>query len=141
MNPTRPDIRWQQRFQNFDRAFTLLDGALKDRPLEAYSALEQEGIIQRFEYAYELAWKTMKDFLEDGGIVLAPVTAREVIKQAFAARLVEDGQVWIDMMLHRNQLAHTYDYSKFRDVLVAVRDRYHPAMSSLRAWLATQVQA
>ena len=141
MNPTHPDIRWQQRFQNFDRAFTLLDSALKDRPLDAYSALEQEGIIQRFEYAYELAWKTMKDFLEDGGVVIAPVTAREVIKRAFAARLVEDGQVWIDMMLHRNQLAHTYDYSKFRDVLVAVRDRYHPAMSSLRAWLATQVQA
>jgi nucleotidyltransferase substrate binding protein (TIGR01987 family) len=141
MNPTHPDIRWQQRFQNFDRAFTLLDSALKDRSLDAYSALEQEGIIQRFEYAYELAWKTMKDFLEDGGVVIAPVTAREVIKRAFAARLVEDGQVWIDMMLHRNQLAHTYDFSKFREVLVAARDRYHPAMSSLRAWLTTQVQA
>ena len=140
MTPTLPDIRWQQRFQNFGRAFMLLDSALKDRPLDAYSALEQEGIIQRFEYAYELAWKTMKDYLEANGIVISPVTAREVIKQAFAARLVEDGQVWIDMMLHRNQLSHTYDFSKFREVLQAARDRYQPAMSRLHAWLSEQMQ-
>lgn len=62
--PAQPDIRWQQRFQNFDRAFKLFQSALQERPLDAYSALEQEGIIQRFEYAYELAWKTMKDYLQ-----------------------------------------------------------------------------
>jgi nucleotidyltransferase substrate binding protein (TIGR01987 family) len=69
--PQNPDIRWQQRFQNFDRAFVLLRSALQDRPLDEYSALEQEGIIQRFEYAYELAWKTMKDYLEANGVVMS----------------------------------------------------------------------
>ena len=136
--PQYPDIRWQQRFQNFDRAFVLLRSALQDRPLDEYSALEQEGIIHRFEYAYELAWKTMKDYLEVNGVVMSPVTAREVIKQAFAAKLVPDGQVWIDMMLHRNQLSHTYDFSKFRQVLEAAHTRYLPAMEILHEWLMTQ---
>ena len=134
------DIRWQQRFQNFDRAFVLLRSALHDRPLDQYSPLEQEGIIQRFEYAYELAWKTMKDYLEANGVVITPVTAREVIKQAFAAKLVANGQLWIDMMLHRNQLSHTYDFSKFRQVLEAVNARYLPAMDSLHEWLLTQAK-
>ena len=138
MTPAQPDIRWQQRFQNFDRAFTLFQAALQERPLDAYSALEQEGIIQRFEYAYELAWKTMKDYLQDSGVVISPVTPREVIKQAFAANLVADGQVWVDMMLHRNQLSHTYDFSKFRQVLEAAVNRYGPAMQALHTWLAAQ---
>jgi nucleotidyltransferase substrate binding protein (TIGR01987 family) len=139
--PAQPDIRWQQRFQNFDRAFKLFQSALQERPLDAYSALEQEGIIQRFEYAYELAWKTMKDYLQASGVVISPVTPREVIKQAYAANLLTDGQVWVDMMLHRNQLSHTYDFSKFRQVLEAAMDRYGPAMQALHTWLAAQLQS
>lgn len=138
MTSTPLDIRWQQRFQNFDRAFVLLRTALQDRPLDEYTALEQEGIIQRFEYAYELAWKTMKDYLEANGIMISPVTAREVIKQAYTAKLIADGQVWIDMMLHRNQLSHTYDFSKFRQVLEAVQMRYFPAMENLHEWCMIQ---
>ena len=141
MTPLNQDIRWRQRFQNFDRAFILLRSALHDRPLDQYSPLEQEGIIQRFEYAYELAWKTMKDYLEANGVLIAPVTPREVIKQAFAAKLVADGQVWIDMMLHRNQLSQTYDFSKFRQVLGATHARYLPALEDLHEWLMTQANA
>lgn len=140
MSTPPPDIRWQQRFQNYDRAFVLLRSALEDRPLDQYSALEQEGIIQRFEYAYELAWKTMRDYLEANGVVINPVTAREVIKQAFAAKVVADGQVWIDMMLHRNQLSHTYDFAKFRLVLDAIQAHYLPAMATLHEWLMDQAQ-
>lgn len=140
MSTYPPDIRWQQRFQNFDRAFVLLRSALEERPLDQYSALEQEGIIQRFEYAYELAWKTMRDYLEANGVEINPVTAREVIKQAFAAKVVANGQVWIDMMLHRNQLSHTYDFAKFRQVLDAIKAHYLPAMADLHEWLMGQAQ-
>ncbi|MEN8166924.1 MAG: nucleotidyltransferase substrate binding protein [Pseudomonadota bacterium] len=129
------DVRWRQRYQNFDRAFILLRSALEEKTLDEFSELEQEGLIQRFEYTYELAWKTLKDYLEESGIVISPVTPRNVIKQAFSARIIDDGQVWIDMMLHRNLLSHTYDYTKFREVLEAVVTRYLTAIGNLHEWL------
>jgi nucleotidyltransferase substrate binding protein (TIGR01987 family) len=124
------DIRWKQRFQNFDRAFTLLSEALKRGP-EALNALEKEGVIQRFEYSFELAWKTLRDFLEEGGLVISPVTPRQVIKEAFAAKVLADGQVWIDMLDHRNRLSHTYAASVFEEAVKAIAARYLPAMETL----------
>src|SRR5208283_1068654 len=124
------DIRWKQRFDNFDRAFVLLREALEDG-LAALSQLEKEGTIQRFEVAFELAWKTMKDYLEENGLVVNPATPRNIIKEAFAAKLLNDGQVWIDMMLHRNLLSHTYDIKVFEEVLQAVARRYLPALDRL----------
>lgn len=131
-------MRWQQRFNNFSRAFVLLRTALETRPLEQFSDLEQEGIIKRFEYSYELAWKTMKDYLEENGVIITPVTPRNVIKEAFAAGMIDNGQVWIDMMLHRNLLAHTYDFSKFKEVLEAVENNYLAALSRIHDWFITR---
>lgn len=132
------DIRWKQRFQNFDRAFILLRSALEDQPLDQLSDLEQEGVIQRFAYSYELAWKTMKDYLEDNGVVISPVTPRNVIKEAFAAGLIKEGQIWVDMMLHRNLLSHTYDFSNFKKVLEAVDNFYLSTLGDLHEWLMTR---
>ena len=73
------DIRWKQRFQNFDRAFVLLRQAMENGPA-ALNPLEKEGVIQRFEYCFELAWKTVKDYLEAGGLTFAVVTPRQVLK-------------------------------------------------------------
>ena len=123
------DTRWQQRFQNFDRAFVLLREALADgRPL---SMLEKEGVIQRFEYTYELAWKTLKDYLEAAGVTISPVTPRQVIKEAFAAKIIIDGQVWINMLDNRNLLSHTYDFSVFEEAVKAIAKHYLPAMARL----------
>ena len=132
------DIRWIQRFQNFDRAFLLLRSALEERGLEQMSELEKEGLIKRFEYSYELAWKTMKVYLEEQGTIINPVTPRNVIKEAFSAQIIADGQVWVDMMLHRNLLAHTYDFSKFKEVLDAVVERYLNAQEQLHEWFLTR---
>ncbi len=128
------DIRWKQRFDNFDRAFVLLREAL-EHGLPALSQLEKEGTIQRFEIAFELAWKTMKDYLEENGLVVNPATPRNIIKEAFAAKLLDDGQVWIDMMLHRNLLSHTYDIKVFEEVLQTVAERYLPAFDRLHEFL------
>lgn len=124
------DIRWKQRFDNFDRSFALL-GEVCERGVDALSQLEKEGAIQRFEVAFELAWKTLKDYLEEAGVIVNPVTPRNVIKEAYAARLLEDAQVWIDMMLHRNLLSHTYDLKVFETVLRAVAGQYFPALARL----------
>lgn len=125
-----PDTRWIQRFQNLDRAFCLLREALERKP-ETLSLLEKQGVIQRFEFTLELAWKTLKDYLENSGLTISPVTPREVIKQAFAAKIIPDGQVWIDMIDHRNMLSHTYDCSVFESAVTAIATRYLPAMEKL----------
>jgi nucleotidyltransferase substrate binding protein (TIGR01987 family) len=129
------DVRWKQRFQNFDRAFVLLRSAFEEKEMDEFSQLEQEGIIQRFEYTYELAWKTMKDYMVDNGVIIDEITARSVIKEAYAAKIIKDGQVWIDMMLHRNILAHCYDFVKFKEILLAVKTRYLDAIDSFHEWL------
>lgn len=126
-----PDIRWKQRFQNFDRALTLLDEALKDGP-EALNQLETEGVVQRFEYSFELAWKVMKDFLDESGVMISVVTPKSVIKEAYSAKLIADGQVWIDMLNHRNLLSHTYNQANFEKAVVAIDARYLVAMRGLR---------
>lgn len=126
-----PDIRWQQRFENFDRALALLKDALSRGP-SALNQLEKEGAVQRFEYTLELAWKTIKDYLEDSGVVLTAVTPRQVIKDAFTARVIDDGQTWIDMIDHRNLLSHTYDPANFEEAVDAIHDRYLAAFTQVR---------
>ncbi len=131
------DIRWKQRFDNFDRAFVLLR-EVNDRGVGTLSQLEKEGAIQRFEFAFELAWKTIKDYLEQDGIVVKPATPRNVIKEAFAASLIDDGQVWIDMMLHRNLLSHTYNSKTFDEVLKVVSERYFTAFDQLHEFFISK---
>ena len=132
-----PDIRWKQRFQNFDRAYALLREAL-ERGTGALSPLEREGVVQRFEYTQELAWKTIKDYLEAGGLVSSPITPRQVLKDAFAARILLDGHVWIEMLDHRNLLSHTYDLNVFKEAVDAIAARYLPAMAQLHEFLRSK---
>ncbi len=122
------EIRWHYRFHNFSRAYALLSEAL-EREVEDLNELEREGAIQRFEYTFQLAWLTLKDRLEYGGIVLTEVTPRNVIQQAFAAKLIDDAEVWVDMLIDRNLMSHTYDFARFQAVLTSVRSRYLPALS------------
>lgn len=132
-----PDIRWKQRYQNFDRAFVLLRDALENGP-DSLNQLEKEGVIQRFEFSFELAWKTLKDFMEQDGFVFATITPRQVLKDAFAAKILPDGQVWIDMLDHRNLLSHTYDLAKFEEAVKAVHERYLSAFDQLHEFLQTE---
>jgi nucleotidyltransferase substrate binding protein (TIGR01987 family) len=126
-------VRWQQRFQSFDRAIQLLREPLAGG-VERLSLLEKEGLIQRFEFTLELAWKTLKDYLEYSGVVIEPATPRNVVKEAFAAKIVPDGQVWIDMLDHRKLLSRTYDERAFEAAVGALASRYLPAMLALHEW-------
>ena len=120
------DIRWKQRFQNLLKAFNLLQEAAT---AEHLSALESEGLIQRFEYTFELSWKTLKDYLELKGVAVQ--FPRDVIKEAFRAGLLDDGESWIEMLEKRNVLAHTYNETQFRESVTAVRDRFYPRVQDL----------
>jgi nucleotidyltransferase substrate binding protein (TIGR01987 family) len=132
------DIRWKQRFQNFDRAFVLLREAMENGP-SSLNPLEKEGVIQRFEYCFELAWKTVKDYLEQSGFVFPTITPRQVLKDAFVAKVLADGQVWIDMLDHRNLLSHTYDRENFEKAVDAIHHRYLAAIEQLHEFLHGEI--
>jgi nucleotidyltransferase substrate binding protein (TIGR01987 family) len=133
------DTRWQQRFQNFDRSFARLRSALENGP-GVLNALEKEGSIRRFGDCFELAWKTVKDHMEANGWVFATITPRQVLKDAFAAKVLPDGQVWMDMLDHRNLLSHTYSSDHFQEAVEAIHRRYLPAFSVLHGFLQTEAK-
>jgi len=135
-----PDTRWKQRFESFDRALSLLREALARGP-SVLNQLEKEGVVQRFEYTLELAWKTVKDYLEESGVVLTAITPRQVVKDAFAAKILEDGCAWIAMIDHRNLLSHTYDPASFEEAVTAIHDRYLTALRQVHDFLAERRNA
>ena len=118
--------RWRQRLENLSKAYSLLSEAAGSQEL---SRLEQEGLIKRFEYTFELAWKTAKDYLEAKG--LSVTYPRDVLKQAFQSGLVRDGEAWLEMLESRNTLAHTYDEARFNEAVERVRERFFPAIREL----------
>lgn len=119
----RPDIRWKQRFANLSQAHRLLEEALR-KGVDNLNQLEKEGLTQRFEFTFELAWKTLKDYLDDSGVSIAISTPREVIKAAFAANIIDDGVLWQRMLDHRNLLSHTYDEQRFDEAVKAIDREY-----------------
>jgi len=131
-----PDIRWKQRFENYEKALSLLREALAN--LACLSQLEKEGAIQRFEFTFELAWKTLKDYLVYQGVVLDQITPNAVIKRAFAAKIIRDGQLWIDMLRWRNLMSHTYDEAAVDKSLRQMADRFLPALEELGSFLKNQ---
>lgn len=137
MTPS-PDIRWKQRFANLTQAHELLEEALR-QGIGTLNQLEKEGLTQRFEYTFELAWKTLKDYLEESGIQLSIATPREVIKEAFAAKIITDGAQWIRMLDHRNVLSHTYDVKRFETAIQAIEAQYVILLRDLVAFFRSKV--
>lgn len=127
----------EDRFESFDDGLALLRQALVRGP-QALNPLEKEGVIRRFEYCLELAWKAAKTYLEDSGLRIAPVTPREVIRQAAAAGVLPNGQVWIEMLDYRTLLGFNCDGVIQTEVIDALVARYFPAMEELREFLAAQ---
>jgi nucleotidyltransferase substrate binding protein (TIGR01987 family) len=127
------EIRWKQRFENYERALRLLREALEE--MNNLTALEKEGTIQRFEFTVELAWKTLKDYLESSGIVMVSYTPKEIVKQAFAAKIIRDGQKWIDILDCRNRLSHIYDEAVFDEALRDVSEQFLPEFEELYMFL------
>lgn len=131
------DIRWQQRFENFGRALRLLKEPLGN--VGALSELEQQGVIQRFEFTLELAWNTLKDYLIFSGVFFDEITPKSVIKQAFAAKLIADGQLWVDMIHYRNRLSHTYDEAAFGEAVAQIAEKYVHAFEELYLFLKKEI--
>lgn len=129
------DIRWQQRFNHFEKAFLLLQDAVA---IESPSIVERAGLIQFFEMAFELAWKLLKDFEEAEGFVVR--SPREAIKRAFEAGIVGDGHDWIDALEDRNLTTHTYNEETALEVERKIRLKYFPLLDRLHREFSTRVR-
>jgi len=121
------EIRWKQRYENFKKAYTNLDAAVSQ--FDSLSILEKEGLIQRFEYTFELAWETLKDYLESQDVEVR--FPREVIKEAFKYSLIDNGDVWMDMLEKRNLMSHTYDENRFNLAVNKIKNNYYDAISQV----------
>jgi nucleotidyltransferase substrate binding protein (TIGR01987 family) len=117
-------LRWQYRFDNFRRSYLLLQEAVEKNQTETLDQLAKEGIIQRFEYCMELAWKTVKDYLENEGLVFPQITPKAVLKEAFACNLLSNGESWISALDARNKMSHTYDFKTFEVVIADITKKY-----------------
>jgi nucleotidyltransferase substrate binding protein (TIGR01987 family) len=126
MKDTNPDIRWKQRFQNFEKSYRLLEDTLC---IKNPSDAERAGLIQFFEMTFELAWKLMQDYLREQGFTVN--SPKEAIKQAFQSELVTDGHGWIDALNDRNLTTHTYQEETALKVEQKIRDDYFPLLKTL----------
>lgn len=119
-------VRWQQRFQNFEKAYLQLQSTLN---IQSPSEAERAGLIQFFELAFELAWKTLKDYLESEGTRVN--TPRETIKQAFQFSIIQDGHTWMQALDDRNLTTHTYEEAMALKVEKLIRDKYAHILKEL----------
>lgn len=126
----KQDIRWKQRLSNFQKAIFLLE-EIPDLDLERLSFLEKEGVIQRFEFTLELAWKTLKDKMEFDGLILNKISPRMVLKEAFKNKYVDDIELWLEMINDRNLLSHTYDSDVIMEIVPDIQKKYTPLLSAL----------
>ncbi len=114
------DVRWRQRFANYRKALDQMKRFIDKGDL---SELEEQGLIKSFEHTFELAWKTLKNFLEYSGQtdIYGP---RDVIRKAFQLDLIQDGDGWMEMLKSRNKTSHTYNEETAREICTAVTFLY-----------------
>lgn len=126
--------RWVYRFDNYKRAFALLREALEIKKERAFSQLENEGVIQRFKFTWELAWKTLRDYVEYSGIILPTITPSAVIKATFAAKIIQDGETWMRALDARNKMSHTYDFKKFEAIIEEIDNCFFEILDGLHSY-------
>ena len=128
----KPDSepRWKQRFNNYLKAFRALDNAVELAASRDLSELEEQGLIQAFEFTHELAWKLLKDYLESQGL-FGLVGSKDTARQAFQSGLLTSGEVWMEMIQARNLTSHTYDQVLAKEVVNKIIEEFHPAFREL----------
>ena len=131
-----PDIRWIQRYSNFERTFVLLSEALR---IKNPSVVERAGLIQFFEMAFELSWKIMKDYEQSEGVDAR--TPRDVLKKAFQIELIKEGHTWLDALDDRNLTPHTYKEDVAQTIENRIRERYYSAIAALYETLKAKKEA
>ncbi len=130
------DVRWKQRFHNLTKAYQFLERAVQR---QTFNELEAAGLVQSFEFTFELTWKTLKDYLTlHSFTVLSP---RDTIKQAFQSNYLKEGHVWMEMLEQRNLLTHTYNEEQAKAAITRICKSYFPAIKQAYIFLKEQSES
>jgi nucleotidyltransferase substrate binding protein (TIGR01987 family) len=132
------DIRWLQRFSNYKKAVEKLQQSVdfihlykKDNSEIVLDEMIKEGLIQRFEYTHELAWNVMKDYAEyQGNNTIGG--SRDATREAFQLKIIENGDVWMDMIKSRNKTSHTYNEETAEEIYQKIITEYFPVFMDFK---------
>lgn len=141
---TEKDIRWVQRFSNYRKALRRLDEAIeivsrKADWAESIDDLLQEGLIQRFEYTHELAWKVMKDYAEYQGYTDVR-GSRDAFRKALEMGLIQDRR-WMESIEDRNLTSHNYDDETAQEINRRIMLLYHPLFRTFEEEMLSNLKA
>ena len=117
------DIRWQQRFSNFEKAYLSLVESQQALEQDQGNSFIQDSLIQRYEYTLELAWKTMKDYLENEGFMNVS-SPKKAVRKAFQERMIQDGSAWIKALDDRNKTSHAYNEKMATEVIQSIIEEH-----------------
>ncbi|GAB1483178.1 nucleotidyltransferase substrate binding protein [Treponema sp.] len=122
------DIRWKQRLANYRKGFSRLDSAIQLARSRELSELEQQGLIQAFEFTHELAWNLMKDWFDYQGKTDIS-GSRDATREAFNKGLIDNGEPWMEMIKSRNLSSHTYNLEVAHEIAESIIERYYNEFS------------
>ncbi len=124
------DIRWIQRLENYQKAFSQLENAILTHKKRKLNELEKQGLIQAFEYTFELAWNLMRDYFIYQGITEIR-GSRDAVKTAFKYGLIEDNQIWFEIITARNLSSHTYNQTLAEELIENICKKFYPEFKKL----------
>lgn len=91
----------------------------------------RDGMIQRFEFTFELGWKALKEYMVDAGMQNTMQFPKQVLREAYAAELISSEPVWLDMLNARNMTSHIYDDHTAAVVAGKIQNIYLPELRKL----------
>jgi nucleotidyltransferase substrate binding protein (TIGR01987 family) len=127
------DVRWKQRFVNYQKALAQLQKFIDKKEL---NELEEQGIIQAFEFTHELAWQVMKDYFEFQGNT-SITGSRDAVRESFQKGLITNGEVWMEMIKSRNQSSHTYNEEVVKEIKTKIITQYFSLFNEFKTKLTS----
>lgn len=122
-----------QKIENYRNALVQLEDAVARYQTTPDDSLYRDGLIQRFEFTVELAWKSIKEYLEDQGTMLSIASPRGILKEAYAVGMLEDGELWNSILTARNLTSHVYDEETAIDIALQICTKFLPPLQALSA--------
>mgnify|MGYP003543105226 CR=1 FL=1 len=118
------DVRWIQRFNNYKKALKQLMEAVELTKERELSNLEKQGLVQAYEFTQELSWKVLKDFMQSRG-TQDLFGSKDAVREAFKIGVIENGDIWMDMIKSRNLTSHTYNESAIEEIIDLIVNKYY----------------